>query len=106
MRQLLIQSLVLSAAGGLLGVVVAIWGIEFLSKLIPESLSQLQAVALNGRVLLFASAVSLLTGLIFGTVPAIQSSHTKLGDTLSKTSRDMAGGVRGRRVRRILVIWK
>ena len=104
MRQLLIQSLVLSAAGGLLGVVVAIWGIEFLSKLIPESLSQLQAVALNGRVLLFASAVSLLTGLIFGTVPAIQSSHTKLGDTLSKTSRDMAGGVRGRRVRRILVI--
>ncbi len=103
-RQLLIESLLLALGGGVLGVIAAIWAVEFLSKLVPQSLSQLQGVSLDLRVLSFAFLVTMLTGIVFGTIPAIQASRTKAGNTLGEIGRDVAGGMRGRFARRLLVV--
>jgi putative ABC transport system permease protein len=103
-RQLLIESLLLAAGGGLLGVLGAFWGVEALAKLLPESLSKLQNVSIDARVFLFTLGVSVLTAIVFGGIPALLASSTKPGATLSDVARDMAGGTSGRHVRRVLVV--
>ena len=103
-RQLLVESLLLATGGGLLGVLGAFWGVEALAKFLPESLSKLQNVSIDARVLLFTLGVSVLTAVVFGGVPALLASRTKPGATLSDVARDMAGGTSGRYVRRVLVV--
>ena len=103
-RQLLTESLLLAAAGGLLGSLGAIWGVEALSKLLPESLSKLQAISVDSRVFLFTGAVTILTALAFGVIPALHATRANPGDALAETSRDVAGGLSGRYLRRLLVI--
>ena len=78
--------------------------VEALAKLLPESLSKLQDVSIDSRVLLFTLAASVLTAVIFGGVPALLASRTKPGTTLNDVARDMAGGTSGRHVRRVLVV--
>jgi putative ABC transport system permease protein len=103
-RQLLTESLLLATAGGLLGVFAAIWGVEALSKLLPESLSKLQAISVDSRVFLFTGGVTLLTALVFGVVPALHAARANPGEALAETGRDVAGGLSGRYLRRVLVI--
>ena len=103
-RQLLTESLLLAAAGGLLGVLSAIWGVEALSKLLPESLSKLQAITVDSRVFLFTIGVTLLTAIAFGVVPALHAARANPGEALGETGRDLSGGVSGRYLRRVLVI--
>ncbi|HEX5601800.1 MAG TPA: ABC transporter permease, partial [Pyrinomonadaceae bacterium] len=103
-RQMLVESLLLASGGGLLGVFGAYWGVEALTKFLPESLSKLQGVNIDARVLLFTLGVSLLTAIVFGGVPALLASRTTPGATLSDVARDMAGGTSGRHVRRLLVV--
>ena len=103
-RQLLIESLLLAGAGGLLGVLGAFWGVQGLTKLLPESLSKLQNVNIDARVFLFTLGVSVLTALVFGGVPALLAARTKPGVTLSDVARDTGGGSSGRHVRRVLVV--
>jgi putative ABC transport system permease protein len=103
-RQLLIESLLLAAGGGLLGVLGAFWSVEALAKLLPESLSKLQDVSIDARVFLFTLGVSVLTAVAFGAVPALLASRTRPGATLNDVARDMAGGTSGRHVRRVLVV--
>jgi len=103
-RQLLTESLLLATAGGLLGVLAAIWGVEALSKLLPESLSKLQAISVDSRVFLFTIGVTLLTAIAFGVVPALHAARANPGDALAETSRDLAGGLSGRYLRRVLVV--
>src|ERR1044071_6807075 len=103
-RQLLVESLLLAGAGGLLGLLGAVWGVEALAKLLPESLSKLQNVSVNARVFLFTLSVSVLTAVIFGGVPALLAARAKPGETLSDVARDTAGGLSGRHVRRMLVV--
>ncbi len=103
-RQLLIESLLLACAGGLLGVLGAVWGVQGLSKLLPENLSKLQDVNIDARVLLFTLGVSALTALVFGGVPALLAARAKPGETVSDVARDPAGGTSGRHVRRVLVV--
>src|SRR5690349_17874943 len=103
-RQLLIESLLLAAGGGLLGTLGAFWGVEALAKFLPESLSKLQNVSIDARVFLFTLGVSVLTAIVFGGVPALLASRTKPGATLSDVARDSAGGASGRHVRRVLVV--
>jgi predicted permease len=103
-RQLLVESLLLAATGGLLGVLAAVWGVEALAKFLPESLSKLENVSIDARVLLFTLGVSLLTALVFGGVPALLAARTKPGEILSDVARDTAGGTSGRHVRRLLVV--
>jgi putative ABC transport system permease protein len=103
-RQLLIESLLLAGGGGLLGVLGAVWGVQALSKLLPENLSKLQDVNIDTRVLLFTLGVSALTAIVFGGVPALLAARAKPGETLSDVARDAAGGSSGRHVRRVLVV--
>src|SRR5690242_18289324 len=103
-RQMLVESLLLACGGGLIGVLGAFWGVEALAKLLPESLSKLQGVAIDARVLLFTLGVSVLTAIVFGGVPALLASRTTPGATLSDVARDMTGGNSGRHVRRVLVV--
>lgn len=103
-RQLLVESLLLAAGGGLLGTLGAFWSVEALGKLLPESLSKLQNVSIDARVFLFTLGVSVLTAVVFGGVPALLASRTRPGATLNDVARDMAGGTSGRHVRRVLVV--
>jgi putative ABC transport system permease protein len=103
-RQLLVESLLLAIAGGLLGVLGAIWGVEALSRLLPESLSKLQAISVDSRVFLFTLGVTVLTAIAFGAVPAFHAARANPGGTLGETGRDVSGGVSGRHLRRVLVV--
>ena len=103
-RQLLIESLLLATLGGLLGVLGAIWSVQALAKLLPDTLSKLQNVNVDARVLLFTLGVSFLTAIVFGGVPAVLASRAKPGQTLSDVARDASGGASGRYVRRLLVV--
>ncbi|HEU4795247.1 MAG TPA: ABC transporter permease [Pyrinomonadaceae bacterium] len=103
-RQLLTESLLLAVAGGLLGVFGAIWGVEALAKLLPESLSKLQAIGVDSRVLLFTGGVTVLTAVAFGVIPALHAARANPGDALAETGRDLSGGLSGRYLRRVLVI--
>ena len=103
-RQLLLESLLLAAAGGLLGALGALWAVQGLTKLLPASLSKLQHVNIDARVFLFMLGVSVLTALVSGGVPALFASRAKPGATLSDVARDTGGGTSGRHVRRVLVV--
>ena len=102
-RQMLIESLLLSIAGGVLGFFFASWTVLLLSRVAHETVPRMSGVELSGRVLVFNIAVSLLTGILFGVLPALRSSQTNLQDTLkdsSSTTTDSAG----KRLRGTLVV--
>jgi putative ABC transport system permease protein len=103
-RQMLVESLALGLVGGAAGLLLALWGIEFLSAATQRmSTPRAQSIGLNGRVLLFTCAASLLTGLIFGSVPALQASNPDLNDALKEGGRS-SDGIRRGRTRNLLVI--
>jgi predicted permease len=77
-RQLVVESLMLAAIGGLVGLAVATWGTNALLSLAPSALPRMDDVALDGRVLAFTGVVTVATGLLFGLVPAWRSSHPRL----------------------------
>jgi len=84
-RQLMTESLLLSGIGGALGVVFAIWGVQFLTVLLSNGRANepyALAVTVNWRVLGVAAALSMLTGLVFGVAPAIQSTRLDLTPAL------------------------
>ena len=103
-RQVLTESLLLAAVGGIVGLVLSLVGVNLLKSFIPSNISQAQAISIDGKVLLFTLIVSLLTGLIFGLVPAIQASTINLNETLKEGGRDSGAGARGNRVLSLLVI--
>ena len=93
-RQLLTESVLLSVVGGGLGLILAWWGTKALIALSPPGLINTRTVALNLPVLAFTSALTLLTGIVFGLAPALEPTRFDLNDSLQE-------GVRtGRRVRR------
>ena len=103
-RQFLTESLLLAIGGGLLGALGATWGVAALSKLLPESLAKLQAISVDARVLLFTLAAVVVTAIAFGVVPALHAARANPGESLTETRGDLAGGVSGRHVRRLLVV--
>src|SRR5438132_1536194 len=103
-RQLLTESLLLSALGGAVGLLLALWGVYLLVAFGPADLPRAREVAVDGRVLIFTFAVSLLTGIIFGFVPALQASRPDLNETLKESGRSAMGSAAHRRVRSLLVV--
>ena len=87
MQQLLTESLVLAAAGGLLGILVAAWGLSLLVWFAPDNLPRLDEVTLDWRVGLFAFAATLLVGVLFGLTPAMQASQPHLNTDLKDGGR-------------------
>jgi predicted permease len=74
-RQLLTESILLSGAGGVLGVALAAWTTPVMLKMLPDALPRVEEISLDLRVLLFALVVSLLCGMLFGLFPALRLSH-------------------------------
>jgi putative ABC transport system permease protein len=103
-RQVIIECLPLGIIGGLLGLLLAIWGIDLLSSLLPSSLPRGNPIAVNNRVLLFTFALALLTILIFGLLPALQAAKADVREALNEGGRSGIGGRRQGRMRRALVI--
>jgi putative ABC transport system permease protein len=87
-RQLLTESVLLSAAGGLLGITVAYVLTRGLIVLDPLKIPRVQDITINTSVLLFTAALSVLTGVLFGIVPALQASRTDLQPALKEGGRD------------------
>jgi putative ABC transport system permease protein len=105
-RQLLTESALLASLGGALGLGLAKWGMDLLLKLAPRGLPRMSDVSLDGRALVFTAAVTLLTGVIFGLVPALQSSKPNLNETMNETGRGSTDGRRRRLVRSALVVFE
>jgi putative ABC transport system permease protein len=100
--QLLVESLLLGLAGGVLGVAVAIAGVRFLVSS-PVPVPRLQDVAVNGPVLAFAFALSVGCALVFGLLPALRAAQLDLQQTLRDGGRETSGAVR-ERSRAVLVV--
>lgn len=103
-RQLLTESVLLSLAGGLLGLVLAVWWSDLLIALGKQNIPRAMQVGLDWRVLGFTLMVSVLTGVVFGLVPAIHSSKTELTESLKEGGRSGAEGARRNRIRGVLVV--
>jgi predicted permease len=103
-RQLLTESVMLALAGGALGLLLAMWGIAALIHLSPTNLPRVQTISLDSHVLYFTLALSLLTGLLFGLVPALQTTKLDLNESLKEGGRSSTEGGKQHRVRRLLVV--
>jgi predicted permease len=107
-RQLLTESLALSLVGGLLGLLMGFAGLRLLLSMSPSDIPRIgengSAVVLDLRVLLFTLGVSLLTGIVFGLVPAISASLPNLATSLNESSSRSGLGFRHGKIRSILVI--
>src|SRR6185312_7592089 len=90
--QLLAESLLLSLAGGAAGTVLAAALTRALAALDPLKIPRVQDITLDGRVLAFTAAISILTGIVFGIVPALQSARADLQPVLKEGGRDSRSG--------------
>ena len=88
LRQLFTESIVLALAGGVVGLLLAIWGTSVLSSYIPEGIPRMSELSVDGPVLAFTFGASLLTGLFFGLAPVLQSAKTNLTETLKEGERN------------------
>jgi len=106
-RQLLTESVLLSLAGGAAGLLIAYWGVDALVAALPDnqinSLPFLKSLHIDARILGFSFALSLLTGIVFGLAPALQSSRLDLNEVLKEGGRASSSGPR-QRLRSALVM--
>ena len=107
-RQLLTESVVLSSMGGVLGLVIGFAGIRALLAVNPGNIPRIgvdgSGVDVDWRVLAFTAIVSLATGLVFGLVPALQSSRVDLNTTIKESSGRSGSGFRQNKARALLVV--
>jgi len=86
-RQVLTESVLLSLAGGALGVVLSAWGTQAALKFLPEALPRASEIHVDARVLLFTLAASVLAGILFGLVPALKSSRAAIHGAMKEGGR-------------------
>jgi len=103
-RQLIVESLVLAVAGGGAGLLVASWAVAFLAAAPVAGVPRIHNIAVEWPVVYFALALSALTGIVFGLVPAIQASQLPIREALNEEGRGGSGSVRHRKIRSVLVV--
>jgi putative ABC transport system permease protein len=103
-RQLLTESLVIAVLGGVTGLLIANWGLKALVALSPEDIPRRGQIGIDLRVLGFTLLLSILTGIVFGLVPALRASKMELNESLKEGGRGASGGIQGRRIRSALVV--
>jgi putative ABC transport system permease protein len=102
-RQLLAESLLLATLGGAIGTLLAMWGVGVFVASSPAGTPRLEAIGVNGAVLAFTVAVTVITGILFGLAPALHASRADVTSGLREGARGQIGGG-GRRLRRVLVV--
>jgi len=109
-RQLLTESVLLALMGGLLGLVVGVAGVHALLAVSPGDIPRIGengvAVGLDWRVALFTFGISILTGILFGLMPAISASKPDLNSSMKESSKGSGGSLRTGKVRSILVVFE
>lgn len=103
-RQLLVESVLLGSLGGLIGLLIAIWGVDSLTYLLPANLPRASQISPDARVLLFTGVVSLVVGCLAGLMPAWRASHPNLVSSLNESGRGSSESGRGLRIRGFLVV--
>jgi predicted permease len=104
-RQLLTESVLLSLAGGVIGIALASIGVPLLVALMPEySVPHEAAIQVNGAVVLFTFGIAMTTGILFGMAPAFQLAKTDVRDAMQDTGRGFAGSTRAGRTRSALIV--
>jgi putative ABC transport system permease protein len=103
-RALLVEGLLLSLAGAALGVLLAYFGVQAISAWLPRGLPRIADIGIDLRVLLTAAAVAVGTGVVFGIVPAFQSSRPDLTRALKDSGRSTTAGAGSQRLRNLLVV--
>jgi putative ABC transport system permease protein len=103
-RGLLVEGLVLSLIGAVLGILLAYFGVEAIKTWMPANVPRVAGIAIDLRVLVTAVAAAALTGLFFGAVPALQSSRPNLTAALKDSGRSSTAGAGSQRVRNLLVV--
>ncbi|HEX6057835.1 MAG TPA: ABC transporter permease [Gemmatimonadaceae bacterium] len=104
-RQLLVESVLLAALGGILGLLLAAWGVDALGTLRPEDVPLVGDVRLDRTVLLFTLGVTLLSAVVFGLVPAVQAARRiELGSGLREGTAGAVGARGAQRTRSVLVV--
>jgi putative ABC transport system permease protein len=104
MRQLVTESVVLSLAGSALGVLLASWMLSGALRLYPENLPRADQIGIDLRVLLFSAAMAIVTGVLFGLVPSLQTASPALAASIRLASRTATLGRAQNRLRSTLVI--
>jgi putative ABC transport system permease protein len=102
-RQLLTESLVLSLAGGIVGLMLAGWTVGAMRGIVPDIIPRLQQMDIDPRVLSFTFLVSMLTGILFGLAPALRASKVDLVEELKEGGRN-SGGPASQRARTALLV--
>jgi predicted permease len=105
-RQLLTESVLLAAVGGLMGLAFALWSFSFLQQLVPSEIALTAKLNLDLRVLGFTLLLSLLTGVVFGVVPALQASKINLSEALKQGGGRGGTDVAGNRLRGVMVVFE
>jgi ABC-type lipoprotein release transport system permease subunit len=103
-RQLLTESVMLAAAGAGAGLLLAVWGVDVLKGMEPAGIPRLSDITVDATVMLFTAAIAILTGVVFGLVPAVQVSSGALGMALKEAGRGNLSTRRGARMRGALVV--
>ncbi|HEY3040205.1 MAG TPA: ABC transporter permease [Pyrinomonadaceae bacterium] len=103
-RQMLTESILLASLGGLLGLLLASWGVQLLLGLTPKDIPRLEGVSVDRAALLFTFIVSIATGVLFGLAPAWHARSLSLNESLREGGRGIAGMARIKRVRGLLVM--
>jgi putative ABC transport system permease protein len=101
LQQLLVESVALSIAGGVLGLLGAVWTVRAINAWLPPTLLPVPAVPIDTTVLAFAAALTAMAGLLFGIAPAWRMSRVDINDVLKQTGRGSASGPMAR-VRNVL----
>ena len=104
-RQLITESLILALVGGTLGALIAAWGIDLLVTLTRDSIPPTAIVKIDATVLAFTFVTSLLTGLLFGVIPAFRTAKLNLSDALKEGAKGSEGTFRNR-TRSLLVVFE
>jgi predicted permease len=103
-RQLLTESVLLAGLGGCLGLLLALWGTDALLALSPSEIPRMQTVRVDLYALVFTLAVTVLAGLIFGLLPALQSAPINLHESLKEGGRSASGAPANKRIFGALVV--
>lgn len=103
-RQLMVESLILSALGGVLGLAMAVWSLDLIETYLPRDLPRFNAIGIDGSVLAFTIVASAVTALIFGIVPAFQAARRDVYESLKEAGRTGGETSKQRRLRPVLVV--